>query len=215
MFYSIYKKIKNRVSLTFRDRILPNFSKKLYWDMRGKTFKNEWGGYQVQYYEQHWLLKDMVEKLKPTSILDAGCGFGRNTKFLIEECGVEPSAITAFDFSKSMIKEAEKFLGNDFNKLNDIRQADILNMPFQKDSFDLVLIHGVMMHIDFKNEPKAINEVLRVAKKDIIQIEEYYENKINENINEYTYCHNYKKLYKNIEIIELENKGLLMFRAIK
>jgi ubiquinone/menaquinone biosynthesis C-methylase UbiE len=172
------------------------------------------GGYQAKYYEQHWILKELIKEIKPQKILDVGCGFGRNIKFMIEECNIDPKQIYAFDFSENMLEKAKYFLGDNFEKLADIRQGDILNIPY-KDEFDLVLCHGVLMHINFENELQAVKELKRVTTNFLICIEEYYEDKINKNINEFTYCHDYKRFFNDSEIILLKNKGLLMFKWSK
>lgn len=208
MFYKIYKMVENRIY----EKIISKFSTKLYWEYRAKSFDTEWGGYQAKYYEQHWILKELIKELKPQNILDVGCGFGRNIKFMIEKCNVRPDQIYAFDFSENMLKKAKYFLGDYFEKLGSIEQGSILDIPYKDNKFDLVFFHGVLMHIGFKDESQAVNELKRVSKNCIIGVEEYYESKINQNINDFTYCHDYKTLFKECEIIPLENKALLMYK---
>jgi len=74
--------------------------------------------------------------------------------------------------------EFSKFLGKNFNcdviNLEPFKQdhvwntvhAKAHNMPFETDSFDLVLFRGVMEHIEPKKQQISLNEIYRVMKKD-------------------------------------------------
>ena len=44
--------------------------------------------------------------------------------------------------------------------------AEAHNMPFETDSFDLVLFRGVMEHIEPKKQQISLKEIYRVMKKD-------------------------------------------------
>ena len=195
-----------------RDKLLSKISKKIYWNLRAINFDKEWSGHQSKYFDQHIALKNIVKDIKPNNILDVGCGFGRNIKFLIEECNVRPCNITAIDFSINMIQKAKSFLGDNFYKLREIKEASILDIPYSDNGFDMVLVHGVMMHIDFNDISRAISEVLRVSNGYIVQVEEYYKDKVGAKINNFTYCHDYFNLYANKDIIDLDmyNKNLIM-----
>lgn len=171
--------------------------KKIIWNLKGgykpKEFWDSWAdtfmedNWQVQTHVQHQWILQKIKDVKPKHILEIGCGFGRNIKFLINN-GINPKKITGVDISPKMIKHANKYIAN-----NSIRLlvADACNLPFRHREFDLILIHGVFMHVPPKEIQKVIKEVLRVSKKYIINVEQNY------NGNKYTFVHNYKKIYED------------------
>lgn len=86
-------------------------------------------------------------------VLDAGCGPG----YVSASASLLGSNVVGLDFSKGMVKEARK----QFPHLNfDI--GDVLELPYQEQSFDAVLSNIVLFHV---TEPaKAIAEAFRVLK---------------------------------------------------
>lgn len=185
---------------------------KFFWNLKGgyrpKKFWDNWApvfikdSWQVETHEQHgWILKK-IKKDNPESILEVGCGFGRNIKFLLDN-KYPAEHITGLDISSQMIKQAEKFINN---KKVSLIIGECKNLPFKDDSFDMVLIHGVFMHIKPEVIDDSIKEVIRVSKKYIIQVEQ------NRDGNEYTFIHAYKRLYKKhgIKMAEFKKRNDLM-----
>jgi spore coat polysaccharide biosynthesis protein SpsF len=177
-------------------KILPErYEPKKFWDNWAQDFiKDPW---QVQIHPQHMWLLDIVKAEGPHSLLEAGCGFGRNIKFLIKN-GVLPSKITGFDISPTMIKLAQEFVGNKEVKFF---IADILNFETRK-KFDLVFTHGVLMHIPEDQIGLAIDRLISLSKKTILFIEQNYSPR--DGSNNYTFVHNYRDLLnsRGIDIIE-------------
>ncbi len=186
--------------------------KKVLWYIKGgykpQEFWNSWGHtfmddpWQVKLHSQHkWFLEE-IKRIKPTSFLEVGCGFGRNIKFLLEK-KYDPSSITGVDISKVMLQKAKTYLPSPVT----LKQADVSSLPFKNNQFDLVFTHGVLMHVSREQVKKSIHECIRVSKKYCIFIEQNYGG------NEYTFIHNYKKLLgKERGIIDkyihLPKKGL-------
>src|SRR3989344_7749394 len=95
--------------------------KNIVWVLRGgykpKRFWDSWAHdfirdpWQVKTHSQHKWLAGIIKKERPETILEVGCGFGRNLKFLIKK-GVSPVALTGSDISQKMIRLAEKFVKN-------------------------------------------------------------------------------------------------------
>lgn len=193
--------------------------KKIIWSLKGgykpKEFWDSWAGtfmddnWQVQTHAQHKWILSTIKEINPQDILEVGCGFGRNIKFLIEN-DVKVKKITGCDISPKMIKKAKEYV---LDKSVDFIVADVLALPFKDRSFDLVLVHGLFMHIKPKDLERAISEVLRIGKKALINVEQNY------NGNEYTFVHDYKKLYKKlgaqIEAYVCDKKGGLDYFYVK
>jgi ubiquinone/menaquinone biosynthesis C-methylase UbiE len=191
--------------LLYRINLLNFFSKVRYRTYHllkeGYKPKQFWDGWSDGYSRQkpqrrideshHWLLKKM-EELKPNNVLEIGCGFGRNLKFLMENLSYQPRLI-GFDISESMIRKAK---GEVDDKVL-LGCGDITSLPFHDQSYDLVYTHATLMHVPEEYIRAAIQELKRVAKKCLIIVEETYWSKGNARgctfkPNEYTFIYDYK-----------------------
>lgn len=80
-----------------------------------------------------------LEDLRGTRVLDAGCGMGRFT----EVCADAGAEVHAVDLSRA-VEAASRNLEHRPNV--HIYQADIMNLPFSDESFDLIYSIGVLHH---------------------------------------------------------------------
>lgn len=104
---------------------------------------------------------DMVSGMKKegvSSVLELACGTGRVTQYLPKHFGPGVS-ITATDLNPDMIAVATRKIKDDIKW----RPADMQELPFAADSFDLALCQYGLMFVPDK--AKAIREVARVLKK--------------------------------------------------
>lgn len=96
--------------------------------------------------------------LNPKSCLDVGCGTGDLVrvlrKFGIDAYGVEISE-QALELADKSIKQF-------------LKKGDIDHLPYEDESFDLVLTFDVLEHVDRSKIKKAINESIRVSRKYIL-----------------------------------------------
>lgn len=82
---------------------------------------------------------------KGKRVLDAGCGMGRYTQ-VAHDLGAE---VVAFDLSESLqrllpaVRQSDRF---------HLVQGDLLRLPFQKESFDIVYSLGVIHHTPSTHE---------------------------------------------------------------
>lgn len=177
--------------------------------------KQFWDGWSDGYSRQkpqrrideshHWLLKKM-EELKPNTVLEMGCGFGRNLKFLMENLSYQPKLV-GFDISESMIRKAK-------GGVNDkvlLGCGDITSLPFRDRSCDLVYTRATLMHVPEEHISKAIRELRRVAKRYLVLIEETYWSRGNIRgrtfkPNEYTFIYDYATLISQSRLIIEEMK---------
>lgn len=156
---------------------------------------------------QYWLLKK-IEELKPKNVLEIGCGFGRNLRFLLEHLSY-PVVMIGFDISESMIRKAKKNLNNPVF----LGCADINALPFDEESYELVFTHATLMHVSEHNIENAIREISRVTKKYLVIIEETYWSigNLRGTIlkpNEYTFIYDYPRLLSKcgLKIIEMKEE---------
>ena len=99
-----------------------------------------------------------VKKICPAPgyILDIGCGVGRDLRYF-QECGWR---IYGIDNNAGKIEKAKTSCG-----VNGVQVGDILQLPFRNEFFNVVYCRNVLHYLKIEEIPVAINESLRVLKK--------------------------------------------------
>jgi ubiquinone/menaquinone biosynthesis C-methylase UbiE len=102
------------------------------------------------------LVQDLLRPQKDEMILDAGCGIGIFTTDILSL----GSQVIGLDISLPMLIQAGKKLkGFPFQMV----LADILNLPFPKDSFDKVVSVTTLEFVD--DAKGAVGELFRITKR--------------------------------------------------
>lgn len=91
--------------------------------------------------------------IKNKNILDIGCGRGRWLEFYSKLGGI----VTGVDLSQEAVNICRQ---KGFN----VRQGNILHLPFENGVFDVVNSVTVLHHISFDDQKLAIDEISRVLK---------------------------------------------------
>lgn len=92
-------------------------------------------------------------------VLDLGCGCGRHLIMLARE-GYDTYGL---DISQRAIAFAQQWLEREGLKA-DLRVGSAMKLPYGEGSFDLVISHGVLDHMYWKDARKATKEVARVLR---------------------------------------------------
>jgi SAM-dependent methyltransferase len=125
------------------------------WESQYRTSANE------RFYE---LVFDELARLAPrprsiTTFLDAGCGIGAHSLRLARR----GFSVEAVDFSEVVVERARANVSREgLDKSISVRQADLLELPFQAEVFDHALCWGVLMHIP--DVSLALGQLARVTK---------------------------------------------------
>jgi ubiquinone/menaquinone biosynthesis C-methylase UbiE len=91
-------------------------------------------------------------------ILDAGCGNGRYTRFLLRHAD-KNAIVTAFDLSQRMLKRARRRLRSSRVSLV---AADLTRLPYPDDYFDAIVCGWVLEHLP---DPRpGLRELARVLR---------------------------------------------------
>jgi SAM-dependent methyltransferase len=126
------------------------------WKQYKKTQLDSYSGSPITENRLNRCLGDLQDKLAGKLVLEAGCGAGRFTEVLLKKGAV----LVSSDLSSAVEVNAENFPLND-NHL--VIQADINDMPFADESFDLVVCLGVIQHT--ADTEKTIEDLYKLVKK--------------------------------------------------
>lgn len=126
-----------------------------------KRFGYEWHkyhqidpNYEIQF--KRWVQPFKPEDFKNKKVLDAGCGMGRNSFWVLKYGAKE---VVAFDYNRKSVEAARKNLSSFSNGRVEFRS--IYNIDWQ-DEFDIAFCIGVIHHL--KNPDLAIKNLIRAVK---------------------------------------------------
>jgi len=106
------------------------------------NFKEYWNNRPADIYKPRIYIKDVVDFLKPKSVIEIGCGNGRWAEFFENYKG--------YDFAEKRIKDKSNlFYGDILDGIND--------------KADLVFCNMILLHI--KNAKKAIENMLKISNR--------------------------------------------------
>lgn len=112
--------------------------------------------------QKHYSLKEEFKHLslsKNASVLDAGCGSGLVSRFLVEQ---EPTIkVSAVDFSDIRIAQAKKNNPPNYDQIT-FERADLNELPFADNTFDFVVSRFVYEYLP--NPIHTTKELHRVLK---------------------------------------------------
>jgi ubiquinone/menaquinone biosynthesis C-methylase UbiE len=107
---------------------------------------------------RHKLYK-MVNLKDQKKILDVGCGTGAVTDDIAQ---LTVGKVTAIDIDTKKLEHAKVILTGRSNVK--VMEANVLDLPFEDGTFDLVIFNIVLIHVKAAEQQNAINEMTRVTK---------------------------------------------------
>ena len=105
-------------------------------------------------------LASLIEIKPDYKILDIGCGIGGSARYLADNYGC---FITGIDITEEYCKaaaELSKLLN--LEDKTEFRHADVIDLPFENDSFDIVWSEHVQMNVE--NKQGFYQQIYRVLK---------------------------------------------------
>lgn len=97
----------------------------------------------------YWYQINEVLSLNPRNVLEIGVG-NKTVSDYLKKIGIK---VVTCDFDKLLKPDII---------------ANVLNLPFKKNSFDVVLCAEVLEHLPFTDLPKALGEIHRVVKSHLV-----------------------------------------------
>jgi ubiquinone/menaquinone biosynthesis C-methylase UbiE len=127
------------------------------WKAYKKTQLDSYTGSPISELRLNRCLGDGLKNtLEGKLVLEAGCGAGRFTEVLLKKGAM----LVSSDLSSAVEVNAENFPVSDSHL---VIQADINDMPFADESFDVVICMGVIQHTT--NTEKTIEDLYKLVKK--------------------------------------------------
>lgn len=163
-------------------------------------------------------LKEMIESVKPNSLLDVGCGEGIISSFILSQFSPKIRMV-GVDLEWDMLLGGSKVLP--------VVWASVHNLPFKGESFDLVTCLEVLEHIDTPGN--GLLELARVGQHAIISVPndilmragnisrgKYLPNLGNfyGHVNHWNYFSFQKLLRGYFDVIDMRITGLVWFIAL-
>lgn len=126
------------------------------WKRYRKTQLDSFSGSPISENRINRCLGPLSNELRGKLVLEAGCGAGRFTEILLKK----GAQLVSADLSSAVEVNAENFPVSE-NHL--VIQADINDMPFADESFDVVVCMGVIQHTP--NPEQTIQNLYALVKK--------------------------------------------------
>ena len=168
-----------------------------FWDEWAERFSRH--RYQRELHESNLWLLERLRETRPPEVFEIGCGFGRNLKMLQDGLGY-PCRLGGLDLSLRLLKKGREELG----PAVPLVCGDITQLPFGDRALEVVVTHGVLMHVPPEGIRTAVRELVRVTGKTLWCIEEQVLAPAARggsfNINEYTFAHDYLALFNELGI---------------
>lgn len=101
--------------------------------------------------------------LGANSVLEAGCNVGNSLRHFPTTMNIQ-----GFDLNDYALKECQ----SRYPKFK-FKKGSLLEFPYNDNSFDLIFTRTVLIHIPNEDMEKVMNEMLRVSKKWIMNLEFY------------------------------------------
>jgi len=125
------------------------------WKEFKKTQLDSYSGTSISTDRLNRVLGDLADDLDGKYVLEAGCGAGRFTEVLLKK----GAKLVSADLSTAVEVNNENFPQSDKHF---IIQADINNMPFADNTFDVVICIGVIQHTP--NPENTIKDLFDLVK---------------------------------------------------
>ena len=133
-----------------------------YWTLRGGDdyFREQEG--QPARAERARIVAENIARYRPESILEVGCGYGKQLRALRARIGRDVPLV-GVDFSPTQLKYARDYLKDQHRIALFLAEGE--RLPFPDKSFDLVFTSAVVLHHPAEVADRILRELVRVARR--------------------------------------------------
>jgi SAM-dependent methyltransferase len=139
-----------------------------------------------------WLANDIFKPKNPSSILELGCGAGRNLA-LIEQA-IPDINMFGVDINESAVRIAK----NELSPKAQVSVKSVYHLEcFKTNSIDIIFTYGLLMHIPHDKVGRLILEMHRISRKWVVHFELHGPS---HGFDYFRYPRNYKKIYDELKV---------------
>ena len=128
-------------------------------DSKAWNWKEEKNSFWLKPSEESYYIASRWKEKNYKDILDFGCGLGRHSIFFAKN-GFN---VSAFDLSEDGVNNLNHWAEEEKLNINTI-VADMINLPYDDNSFDAIFAYHVISHTDTAGIKKIISEISRVLR---------------------------------------------------
>jgi SAM-dependent methyltransferase len=179
------------------------YDPKEYWIKRGESYREHLnsrrkGRVARNYDAQEKLLPEVMTVLRPESVLEVGCGYGRMTALISKVPSVK--SYDAVDLSPHNIEEAKR-------TVNGVRftVGDFVELKFDG-RYDVVFACEVLMHILPGQVEGFMMKMRDLSNRYVVSLDYCVDRSVK--LEPSNFNHDYKALYERISVKRLEEKRL-------
>ena len=173
------------------ERLLIYRNPRKYWNLRGgNRYFQEQENYENRQKRSHWIAAE-IEGLSIDSVLEVGCGYGKQVKNLLEK---KRMRVFGADFSHSQLLKAKEFIPARIPLV----EADGASLPFPDNSFDLVFSSAVVLHNEKRQARRILSEMIRTSRGLILHNED-------KNTSSTRFAYNLGAFYRELGFTILKN----------
>lgn len=146
-------------------------------------------------------IKKVFEEVKPSSVIDIGCGDGRFVPYMTD-WGV--TSYYGMDISDNLIKMAKDRFPHLKGSFETSRIEDFVSTRSDIQKYDVAFTYTCLEHVKEEDIQSAVDSIKKIAKKAIIVEPTNFTSRY--------YCinHDYQKLFNVEKVIELKDKKIFI-----
>lgn len=181
------------------------YENKSYWVEEGKKYFTNYSKMDAPTVKRYDTQADLIIKflsdLQFDSVCEAGCGFGRITKRIVEKFNIQKEKYLAFDVSQDQLNKARELVGDRV----EFQQSSIEELDTAR-KYDLVLASEVLMHIPLENIESNLAKLASLSSKYVVNID--WRETDPKKSSFCCFAHDYKKIYEKMglktQVFELD-----------
>ena len=142
-----------------------------WWQENGEIWAGEVARrktFDLYYFIQEAFLSEYLWLNRPARVLEFGCGFGRHLRYLAETPGID---VYGYDQSVGMTAAIAEWASPEWVAQRIAIGEPLAPLPYPDKSFDVVFTVSVLIHVRPEDMPFVLGELARVARKQIIHLE--------------------------------------------
>lgn len=188
------------------------FDPNAYWRHRGKSYIGEQRLGGVYYRQQEEFITATVAALKPASILEVGCGFGRVTRCIAR--ALPETHITAVDLSDAQVRNAREYCQG-LQRVQFSEYDLYSGQSFPDDYYDLAIAMEVFQHHASASVARFLSNLLRVSPRVLHDFN--LGEKPGDFTAEHCFAHDWPEIYQGIgvEVVAEMESGPHALRLLK